>query len=487
MQEQTAQAAEKSPRTPNRASASLAELASSATAQEALENALEIIAGLGARPERITLNREGNEVSFTSKTRQLASKFTDIDFAIRGGSTRIVVACAGQIGAKLRGEVEAVLRVAALAAELCARKLWEQPADEGESCAVRGMVGNGDAMHALAKEIRLLSKSSHPVLVTGERGTGKTTLARAIYEQSPRRATGSFVELDCTSLTENLLESELFGYEKGAFTGAGAQKKGLFDAADKGVLFLDEIAELTPALQVKLLKVVEQGKFRRVGGTSDISVNVRIIAATSRDLALMRAEGQFREELYDRLSVLTLRTVPLREKREDIPALVLHRLSEEQSTNGRDSAYRIEEEAVLALQLHAWPGNVRELQGCIARLALRVEDDEPINVEDVHRALGVGTAAAPEADEKLVVTPGGDFILPNSVRVRGSGENLNEYLARVRAAVIDAALEATGNNQKAAARILGTDRNTLRARMRSAKKVLEGKTGGQETRRAEAA
>jgi DNA-binding NtrC family response regulator len=447
----------------------LASLAAAETTGDVLALTLEIIKGLGAYPERIMLVRDGREEVVNSKTRQMEPKSVDIENRIPGGA-QIVVTCASAVGTKLRKEIEAVLQVAALSAELCARKLWLPEQPEAESGGVAGIVGASAASLEHVKEIEIIARSSHPVMITGERGTGKTTTARAIHEQSARRDK-PFLDLDCTSLTENLLEAELFGHEKGAFTGANERKRGLFEMADGGTLFLDEIAELPPSLQVKLLKAVEQMKFRRVGGTQDVKVNVRIIAATSQDLKAMTADGRFRAELFDRLSVLDFRTTPLREKREDVPALIGHRLAAEQQRNGRKSAYRIEEEAVRLLVTHDWPGNVRELQNVIARLTARVSDDEAITVEDVRRVL----PAAKKQTLHLVLPQGseGRQVLPESLMYREKGETVREYLSRAFVAVAEKTLEEYGGCLKDAGAELGVNRSNLRTRLREARLIVK--------------
>ena len=463
------------------ANGQLAGLAAAESTSDALALALDIIKGLGTCPARIKLVRNGREETVTGKTRQLDPKGVDIENRVPGG-TQIIATCAGPVSPRLRKEIEAVLQVAALTAELCARKLWLPERPGAEPNAAVGMIGGSAAALEHVREIEILARSNHPVMITGERGTGKTTTARAIHEQSARRVR-PFQDLDCTSLTENLLESELFGHEKGAFTGATERKRGLFETADGGTLFLDEIAELPPSLQVKLLKAVEQKKFRRVGGTQDVRVDVRIIAATSQDLRAMIAGARFRAELFDRLSVLELRTTPLRHKREDIPTLLGRRLSAEQRINGKGSPYHIEEEAVRLLVRYDWPGNVRELQNVIARLTARVSDDEAIRAEDVKRVLPdlkcqaiqlVTDSARPACDESHQV-------LPESVRCRRRGETLKVYLARVAVAAIETTLDEHNWNKTAAGNELGLYRSNLRTKLRDARLIVkESRLAGRE-------
>jgi transcriptional regulator with PAS, ATPase and Fis domain len=208
-------------------------------------------------------------------------------------------------------------------------------------------------------------------------------VARAVHRHS-RRARQPFVVVDCASLHENLLQSELFGHEKGAYTGAVRLKHGLFEVADRGTMFLDEIGEITPPLQVKLLRVLESGTFRRVGGTADIKVDVRVIAATNRSLETMMKEGQFREDLYYRLNVFSLNIPPLRERREDIPPLVEHFIRNSAIVPKR--TVRLTAEAMEVLQRYRWPGNVRELENVLER-ALILCDEGVLDPE--HLPMGV--------------------------------------------------------------------------------------------------
>jgi DNA-binding NtrC family response regulator len=461
---------QKSPRT--QTNVKLAQLAAADTTSEALHLTLEIVETLGASPEKIRLLRDGREEVVRNRTRQVDPRRVDVEKGLPGG-TIITVTCTGAVGSDLRKEIEAVLQVAALRAELCARKLWQPQVGQLPADAVDGIIGRGAATREHIREIEILARSTHPVMITGERGTGKTTSAAAIHRQSARRDR-PFLDLDCTGLTESLIETQLFGHEKGAFTGAAERKIGFFEQANGGTIFLDEIAEMPPTLQVKLLKAVEQQKIRRVGGTQDIKVDVRVIAATSQDLRRMIAEGRFRAELYDRLSVLELRTYPLREKREDIPALIDFQLKDERRRNGRSSAYSIEEEAVRLLVTYDWPGNIRELQNVIARLTARVAGEAAITVEDVRRVLPslqhatVSKIAAPSARAAE-----GEQLLPDSVRRRLRAETLREYLARVTVCVIEETLREHGDNKSSAGEELGLHRNSLRDRLVDARQVVE--------------
>lgn len=238
----------------------------------------------------------------------------------------------------------------------------------------------------LEEKIERYSRVSHYVLITGERGTGKTTIAKKLHEQSSR-AKKEFVNLNCAALTAELLEAELFGYEKGAFTGAAQPKAGLFEVAAGGTIFLDEIGELPVGLQAKLLKAVEEKRIRRVGASSERTIDARIIAATSQNLKLMVASGSFRADLYDRLNVLNLETIPLRYQKEKIKSLLKMQLNAEQFAVGRAQPFEVSIEAVAMLEDYDWRGNFRELINFTTRLAVECLDEAVINAENVQSLL----------------------------------------------------------------------------------------------------
>jgi len=232
---------------------------------------------------------------------------------------------------------------------------------------LESLVGQSKRMREISDEIQRVSHSRATVLLRGESGTGKELLARAIHYNSPRAA-GSFIKINCAALPQTLLESELFGHEKGAFTGAANTKKGRFELADGGSLFLDEIGDLHMDLQSKLLRVLQERSFERVGGTRTVDVDVRIIAATHQDLESAIAQGRFREDLYYRLNVVPILLPPLRERREDIPLLTEHFLAKYNRENNRK--VRITGRALQEIVNYDWPGNVRELENCIERLVI---------------------------------------------------------------------------------------------------------------------
>ena len=267
--------------------------------------------------------------------------------------------------------VQRVLDIASLKADhqFCKSRLKAQNSSQSF------MIGQSPALERVKELIDVVATSDLTVLVSGESGSGKELVARAIHEQS-HRAKHNFVAVDCCTLQENLFESELFGHEKGAFTGASQQKKGLIEGAGGGTLFLDEIGEIPPAIQVKLLRVLETGIFRRVGGTRDLRSDVRIVAATNRDLKKMSETGGFRLDLFYRLEAFSIHTPPLRERREDIPYLVEHFI------HNHNFSKRIQKtvarEAIRKLTAYDWPGNVRELKNVVERAIILSQDNKAI-------------------------------------------------------------------------------------------------------------
>ena len=263
-----------------------------------------------------------------------------------------------------------------------------------------GFIGQSQQIREMLAMLGRVAETDSTVLIRGESGVGKELVARAVHRQSPR-ARQPFVVVDCASLHENLLQSELFGHEKGAYTGAIRLKHGLFEVADRGTIFLDEIAELAPPLQVKLLRVLETGTFRRVGGTADIKVDVRMIAATNRALETMMAEKGFREDLFYRLNVFGLTIPPLRERREDIPLLVEHFVRTSGMVPKRN--VRVSAAAMEVLTRYLWPGNVRELENVIERALILCDAG---SIEPEHLPLGVRLEPSfrPAEDDGSLVT-----------------------------------------------------------------------------------
>jgi DNA-binding NtrC family response regulator len=307
------------------------------------------------------------------------------------------------------------------------------------------LIGNSEPMQKLKKIILKVAASDETVLVRGESGTGKELVARALHRHSPRAA-AVFHVVNCAAINENLLESELFGHEKGAFTGAVAEKKGLFEVADRGTLFLDEIGELNVALQAKLLRALQEGEVQRVGSTRVIRVDVRVVAATNRPLEDMVAAKTFREDLYYRLNVIPIHLPPLRDRREDIPLLV-ERFLARQSRGA--THYTIAPEALQVLQAYDWPGNVRQLESALKRAALLCEGDT-IGVEDlpveIRQATGI-PASAPAP--------------PFQFRLPPEGISFEE----VERSLIVQAMEKTDWNITRAAKLLGLTFRTLQYRL----------------------
>jgi transcriptional regulator with PAS, ATPase and Fis domain len=299
--------------------------------------------------------------------------------------------------------------------------------------------GRTEAMRAVRERLSKLAGANVPVLIQGESGTGKDIIARMIHAASPWR-TGPWVKVNCPAIPGTLLESELFGYEKGAFTGAVASKPGKFELADKGTLFLDEIGDVPPATQVKLLRVLQEREFERLGGTKTIKIDVRLIAATNRDLREALEQGTFREDLYYRLNVVPIDIAPLRERKEDIPDLVnlfISRCGE--SGKGIEG---ITPQAMQILVNYHWPGNVRELQNIVER-ACALAKGPKLEAEDIHidtRTSKAGNGA-----------PG---FLP-------AGLTLEQWEDEM----VQEALRRANGNKSQAARLLGLSRNALRYRL----------------------
>jgi DNA-binding NtrC family response regulator len=249
------------------------------------------------------------------------------------------------------------------------------------------IVGSSEAMALLAENLRRAAKSHASVLVTGERGTGKELVAKAIHRLSPRKG-GPLEKLNCAAVPAELIESELFGHVAGAFTGATKLRKGKFERASGGTLFLDEVGDMPVAMQAKLLRVLQEREIERVGGSETISVDVRVVAATNKNLVAACEAGGFRPDLYDRLNVVPLHLPPLRARRDDVPELARHFVEQARASHGRPGV-TLESDAIEALARHSFPGNVRELRNLIERLVILSPDDR-ITASEVSRALGMG-------------------------------------------------------------------------------------------------
>jgi two-component system response regulator AtoC len=307
------------------------------------------------------------------------------------------------------------------------------------------LLGESPAMRRLYETLGRLEEVDAPtVLLIGESGTGKDLIAQSIHERGPRRR-GPFMEVDCTSLPEQLIESELFGHEKGSFTDARATKRGMFEVARGGTIFLDEIGEMALATQAKLLRALENRKFRRVGGVATIPLDAGIVAATNRDLGGEVQKGRFREDLFFRLNVIRIDVPPLRERREDLPLLVDH-FVQRFNQDFRREIKGVSEEALDLMQRYRWPGNVRELRNVVERIVI-LEPTDVIQARHLPPEIRYSQGASQATS--------GPFILPEE------GVDLEELERNL----IQQALDRTSNNQSASARLLGISRYALRYRM----------------------
>jgi two-component system response regulator PilR (NtrC family) len=311
------------------------------------------------------------------------------------------------------------------------------------------IIGRSPSMQAVFQLIQTIAPTNSTVLISGESGTGKELAARAIHFNSPRKDR-PFVALNCGALPETLLESELFGHVRGAFTGADANKKGLIEVAEKGTIFLDEIGEMSPMVQVKLLRVLQERKFRRLGGTEEIEADIRIIAATNRDLSRMVGEGKFREDLFYRINVIPVRLPPLRDRLEDIPLLAEHFLAKYSAHIGRTIS-GIAPDAMRKLQGYPWPGNIRELENAIER-AVALETGPLVQATSLPEHVLAGAPA--------VVNGNGADALP------ASGFDLERHVAEIEREYIAEALRRAGGVKSRAAELLGMSFRSFRYYMK---------------------
>jgi DNA-binding NtrC family response regulator len=309
-----------------------------------------------------------------------------------------------------------------------------------------GVVGKGRAMARMFQLLETVAPTNSTILITGETGTGKEVVARAIHHNSPRRLF-RFVAINCTAIPETLLEAELFGHVRGAFTGAVGNRQGRLEQAHKGTLFLDEVGTMSTALQTKLLRVLQEREFERVGESHTTKVDVRVIAATNSDLTRMVADGHFREDLFYRLNVIPVELPPLRERKEDIPLLVQHFLDKfhaEPAPGQPRAAVTVAQDAIRRLMAYSWPGNVRQLENAIER-AVAISGgrpqidaaDLPVEIQQAERAL------------------------PSTVSLPEDGLDLDVYIAHVERELIERSLERTGGNKGRAAKLLNLKRTTL--------------------------
>ncbi len=405
------------------------------------------------RGQAVVLERVADERRFLDRLHLYDAGLPFIGVPIRMGGTLVGV-LAAQPDTPAEGMLDERVRLMEMVANLIGQsvRLAGQVARERRDLTeerdnlrrtVRGqfgfanIVGHAEQMQRVFDQVRQVAKWNTTVLIRGETGTGKELIAHAIHYNSPRAA-GAFVKINCAALPENLLESELFGHEKGAFTGAVAQRKGRFEQADGGSLFLDEIGEVSPAFQAKLLRVLQEGELERVGGSRTIKVDVRMIAATHRDLESDVESGKFREDLYYRLNVMPIHVPALRERMEDIPEIARFLIGKIGRNQGRE--LDITESALRVLQHHDWPGNVRELENCLERAAVMSNsgmiDREQVLMTGVEEGMGRGAAE------------GGGALMRSSAAPMLDDPDMDE-----RERVI-AALEQSGWVQAKAARLL---------------------------------
>ena len=299
-------------------------------------------------------------------------------------------------------------------------------------------------MRDLFHLLEIVAATSSTVLITGETGTGKELAAKAIHHNSARRAQ-RFLAINCSAIPETLLEAELFGHVRGAFTGAVANRQGRFEQAHKGTLFLDEIGTMSPALQAKLLRVIQEREFERVGDSHPIKIDVRVIAATHSDLARMVADGSFREDLYYRLNVIPVRLPPLRERRDDIPLLVQHFLQKLSGDLGRGPT-TMSQEGLRRMMAYHWPGNVRQLENVVERAIAFSQGRPQVEVQDLT------SEAGPDACARRLSA---DVSMPDD------GVDFEHYISRVELSLIKQSLERTRGNKRQAAKLLNLKRTTL--------------------------
>ena len=365
--------------------------------------------------------------------------------------------------------------------EACLRRASLKRLDtehQAQQVTTSGPTGNSPAVTRLRRMIEQVASFDTTVLVLGESGTGKEVVARAIHDQSPRRD-GPFVAINCGAIPPDLLESELFGHEKGAFTGALSARKGRFEMAEGGTLLLDEIGDMSLPMQVKLLRVLQERSFERVGGNQTIRCNVRVIAATHRNLEARIADGHFREDLFYRLNVFPIEMPALRERADDLPDLVMT-IAAQLSRTGRGEV-RFANETLQALRLYAWPGNVRELTNLVERLAVlhpgglvRVAD-LPKRYQPEHLDAVAAEAAAVPAQPAAAAPSMATAVTPTTIaaaavvpadRLPEAGIDLREHIAQIELNLIRDALDRAGGVVAHAAQLLGLRRTTLVEKLR---------------------
>jgi two-component system, NtrC family, nitrogen regulation response regulator GlnG len=358
----------------------------------------------------------------------------------------------------------------AVEAQALARDVAQLRQPAGQVFDFGGIVGGGPAMQQIFKAVAKVAGTDLTVLLRGESGTGKELIARAVHENS-RRTGRPFVPVNCAAIPRELLESDLFGHEKGAFTGAIASRRGRFEQAQGGTIFLDEVGDMDLSLQTKLLRVLQERRIERVGGEGSIPVDVRIVAATNQDLEAAVARREFREDLFYRLNVVTIHLPPVRDRREDIPALAQYFLSAfagEQDTEAKV----LSSEALALLMQYRWPGNVRELENVIKRAAA-LAPTPVIFPEQLPDAVRSWSQTTPDGPEPFPI----EWMRRELTRLKEQADGqLHEYfVACIERPLIELVLRRTGGNQLRAADLLGINRNTLRKRIRELNVAVPGK------------
>src|SRR5712672_1102570 len=350
-------------------------------------------------------------------------------------------------------ELKAIIAKAARQSDYNQRNVVPEAPQEGAARRYTEIIGRGRQMQELQQVIAKVSDAPSTVLIQGESGTGKELVATALHETSSRRDR-PFIKINCAAIPRELVEAELFGFEKGAFTGAVQSKPGRFELADGGTLFLDEIGEIPLEMQVKLLRAIQESEFERVGGVRTTKVEVRLVAATSRDLGKEIAAGRFREDLYYRLNVVPIFLPPLRERREDIPLLVEH-FREKYNARLRKNVEKIEEDAIACLMAYPWPGNIRELENVLERTILFAEGPR-ISLAELPPSLRKAAGEAPPpAQEAAQSGPPGPL-----------KEIVKEQVQAIERDLIVRGLEVTGGNVTRTAKLLKISRKSLQMKMK---------------------
>lgn len=426
----------------------------------------DVLAGLSRIALEKGIGLSGIKLQQADQAKEIgSSKFRidirDVEIKVAVDDTQLILRIQGPVNDGVVREIEDVAYMAAQRIELLAfTSGGYQRVRKGREAtpAIGGFVGNSELVHELENAVANAANSDLPVLVTGESGTGKELIARGIHRLS-RRAKGPFTVVNCGALPETLIESELFGHEKGAFTGATGQRKGKFELANGGTIFLDEIGELSLQSQVKLFRVLQEHEFERLGGTHLLKSDVRIIAATNRDLEEMIKESGFRKDLYYRIKGRLIKTPALRDRPEDIPLLAEHFLSVTLRQRCYRFQVRIQQAAMDLFRQYPWPGNVRELELMLESLAEDAGDGGLITLEDAQRAISLKEVRRIPSEE-IVYTC-----------VLHKGDSLIKHIHQMILEVYGMALKR-GGNHTAAARWLKIERTTLYKLLKRAEKII---------------